>query len=189
MRKAVFFLLLFLLLTGQVCGANRIYFYEDESGGLHFTDTPEDSERFRPFVFFRDLVQHMDAGTIAGQIQLYSQRYGVDKDLIEAVVRAESNFDVQAVSRAGARGLMQIMPETGRELGLDNPFDPQKNLEAGIRYLAILLNRFGDISLALAAYNAGPGNVKKYGGIPPFTQTRSYIDKVLRYYNLAKHRS
>ncbi len=189
MRNIVFSFLFFLLLSSRLYGGHQIYFYEDESGCLHFTDSPEDNTRFQPFLFSRSAVQNLAQESISELIKTYSQTYGIEKELVEAVVRVESNFNVQAVSGAGARGLMQIMPETSQELGLDAPFDAKKNLEAGIRYLRMLLNRFGDISLALAAYNAGPGNVEKYGGIPPFAQTRSYVKKVLQYYNLAKNRS
>lgn len=106
-------------------------------------------------------------------------RYGLDTELILRVIEAESGGDPRAVSPKGAMGLMQLMPETARALGVSDPFDPQQNLEGGIRYLSHLMRRFGDARLALAAYNAGPGTVARYGGVPPFPETQRYLEKVL----------
>jgi soluble lytic murein transglycosylase-like protein len=105
--------------------------------------------------------------------------YGIDAALIKAVARAESCFDPQAISSAGAKGLMQLMPATADELGVDNIFNLDENLRAGAAYLARMLNRYSDdLDFALAAYNAGPGNVDKYNGIPPFAETQKYIRSV-----------
>lgn len=112
-------------------------------------------------------------------IQRASRLTGLDSALITAVIRAESGFDVAAVSNKGAQGPMQIMPATQRELGLDDAFDAEANVEAGSRYLQQQLQRFGSVELALAAYNAGPGNVLRYGGIPPFTETENFVKRVL----------
>ena len=106
-----------------------------------------------------------------------------------AVARIEPCFDPRARSVAGALGLMQLMPATARELGVANPFDPEASLDGGSRYLARMLARFdGDLALALAAYNAGPGNVARHGGVPPFPETLRYVERVSRLYREARAR-
>lgn len=107
-------------------------------------------------------------------------KHGLDPDLFESLVEAESNFNPKVVSSAGAQGLTQLMPGTADGLGVSDPFDPYQNLDGGARYLAKQLKRFKTVELALAAYNAGPGNVNKYGGIPPFKETQNYVKKILR---------
>ena len=109
-------------------------------------------------------------------------RYKRDEHLVHAMIQTESAYDSSAVSSAGARGVMQSMPQTGKDLGLDKPFDPAGNIDAGVRYLKSLLDRFKSLPLALAAYNAGPGAVDKHGGIPPFAETRTYVGKVMELY-------
>lgn len=114
-----------------------------------------------------------------GLIQEAATRYRINPDLVKAVVRAESAFDPLAVSRVGAQGLMQLMPALARELGVTDAFDPRQNIMAGTRYLAQLLNAHdGSVELALASYNAGPGNVERYNGVPPFRETRQYIKTI-----------
>ncbi|MYL51292.1 transglycosylase SLT domain-containing protein [Halobacillus litoralis] len=113
-------------------------------------------------------------------IKKASERYGVDEKLVRSVVKAESNFDARVVSHAGAQGLMQLMPATAEGLGVTDPFDPEQNLMGGTKYLRQMLDRYDDnTELALAAYNAGPGNVDKYDGVPPFRETQNYITKIL----------
>ena len=121
------------------------------------------------------------AATIERCIREASEKYDVSPDLVRAVVKAESNFKVDAVSGAGAQGLMQLMPATARELGVDDPFDIRQNIDGGTCYLRQMLDLFGgDIRKALSAYNAGPGNVRKYNGDVPFPETRQYVSRVLK---------
>lgn len=116
-------------------------------------------------------------------IQEAAAKYGVDSRLVEAVIQTESNFDPYAVSSAGAEGLMQLMPDTAESLGVSNSLDPEQNVDGGVKLLRQLLNSYGgDVSLALAAYNAGPGAVKKYDGIPPYQETQAYVQRVLAAY-------
>lgn len=108
---------------------------------------------------------------------------GVDPRLVAAITQTESNFDPRATSSTGAAGLMQLMPETARELGVSDRYDAAQNMRGGSRYLRQLLDRFhGDISLAVAAYNAGPGAVEKYGGVPPYAETQTYVARVMETY-------
>lgn len=117
-------------------------------------------------------------------VQKYAQQHAVEEKLVWAVMRKESGYNPDAVSPKGAMGLMQLMPGTASMLGVAEPFDPEQNIAGGVKYLKLCLNQFGqDVGLALAAYNAGPGNVVKYQGCPPFAETREYVDSVMSLYS------
>ena len=126
------------------------------------------------------------AGQFDTLIASIAASHGMDPDLVHAVVRAESNYNPNCVSSAGAGGLMQLMSTTARHLGVSDRFDPAQNLDGGVRYLKAQIERFGDLRLALAAYNAGPGAVAQYGGIPPYRETQAYVPRVMRYYQERK---
>lgn len=124
------------------------------------------------------------ADKYAAEIAKAAKTYNVPEKLIAAVMKKESNFDASVVSSAGASGLMQLMPSTAKFLGVNDRFDPEQNIMGGAKYLRQMLDQFdNNVSTALAAYNAGPGNVKKYDGIPPFKETQNYVTKVMNYYN------
>lgn len=120
--------------------------------------------------------------TIAAMIRRIARKYQVDPHLVKAVVAVESNFDILAVSDKGAQGLMQLMPETAREMGVRSPLKPSENIRGGVRYLRTLLDRYDELGVALAAYNAGPVAVDRYAGIPPYPETQAYVKRVLRFY-------
>jgi soluble lytic murein transglycosylase-like protein len=123
-----------------------------------------------------------DSSSFASIIKTAAQRYGVDEALVKSVIQVESNFNPNAVSAAGALGLMQLMPGTASGLGVSNPLDPAQNVDGGVKFLRQLLDRFGgNIDLALAGYNAGPGAVAQYGGIPPYAETQAYVQRVKSY--------
>lgn len=182
-----------ILVSGVLCvlflslpqpAAADIYRYIDENGVMHFTNAPT-SPKFKLFMRERrQFIARLDAHRYDPIIQETSRKYGLEAALIKAVIKAESDFDPQAVSHKGARGLMQIMPMNLRLLNVENPFDPRQNIEGGARYLREMLDRYGgNLDLALAAYNAGPGAVDRYAGIPPYPETTEYITRVKKYFD------
>ena len=127
----------------------------------------------------RQVASEVSAGRFRDLIANAAERHGVSPNLVRAVIEVESNFEQRARSRKGAMGLMQLMPDTARQYAVANPYDPRSNIDAGTRHLRMLLDRF-DVSRALAAYNAGEGAVRRFGGIPPYPETRSYVRRILR---------
>jgi hypothetical protein len=171
--------------------AAQVYRLSPGDGTVHFTNAPTDPR-------YRSLGHSPSSGTAAGWLSLpradtgryateirdASERYGVPERLVQAVIKAESAFNPRAVSVKGARGLMQLMPETASMLGVRNSFDPQQNIDGGVRHLRGLIERFGhDLPLALAAYNAGERAVVTHRGIPPYPETREYVTRVLFHYD------
>jgi soluble lytic murein transglycosylase-like protein len=168
-----------------------IYRYVDEDDIVHFTDAPTD-KRFK--VFMRDLKKDKELRTklkyassvnpaeFEQLIKTCSEKYGVNPSLVKAVIHAESGYNPNAVSSKGASGLMQLMPSTAKSLKVADRFNPKDNVEGGVKYLRFLLDTFrGDVTLAVAAYNAGLNKVAKYGGVPPYNETRTYVNRVLSY--------
>lgn len=142
---------------------------------------PKDLEcALRPVIDSND-TSSISVGEYDDIIESSAAKNGVDPDLVKAIVRAESAFRKNVVSPAGAMGLMQLMPATASSLGVSDPYDPVQNIEAGTRYLKSQIDRFGSTELALAAYNAGPARVVQYGGVPPFSETRDYVSRVMGY--------
>ncbi|TGM06578.1 lytic transglycosylase domain-containing protein [Leptospira jelokensis] len=121
-------------------------------------------------------------GSLLETIESIAESQGMDPNLVKAMVKAESGFKTKAVSPKGAMGLMQLMPETAESLGVKDPFDPEENVAGGVKFLKGLLKEFKDPEKAIAAYNAGPGAVKRYKGIPPYEETKQYVSKVKRFY-------
>lgn len=168
--------------------------FMDREGGVTFTNRPDKYRHDRRFVevdikyqpievpqqYRNKAVTDYSSASIRELIRRYATHYGVEEDLVYAVIKMESNFNVRAVSRKGACGLMQLMPGTAAEMGVTNIFDPAQNIAGGTQYLAKMLELFkGDKRLALAAYNAGPGAVKQHNGIPPYAETQGYVRNVL----------
>ena len=165
----------------------QIYAFVDGQGVTHFTNRPRGDKRFKPIKLrsnlsapskYREPRSRIYDPLIADE----AKNEGIPPALVKAVIAAESAFRSDAVSRKGAQGLMQLMPETAEQMGVENPFEPAQNVRGGTSYLRVLIDRYGDLSRALAAYNAGPSAVDRYGGIPPFEETRDYVDRVLTYY-------
>jgi hypothetical protein len=162
------------------------YTFIDERGVTHFTNLPPRDPRYQP------MKRREPDGSVVGPapqhsgydglIGLTAREQMIQPALVKAVIAAESSFDPGAVSRKGAQGLMQLMPATARQLGIDDPLEPTGNVRGGTRYLRSMLDRYGDLSRAIAAYNAGPTAVDRYGGIPPYPETQDYVNRVLTYY-------
>jgi len=182
-----------------------IYKYVDENGVINFTNCPREA-KFRLHIRESDdeidkkesasppqpqaepaILTSVDSTIYDTLIAQLSRKYGVDFHLVKAIIRAESGFNPYAISRKGARGLMQLMPETAQRMNVSNIFDPKDNIEGGIRYLKYLFSLFNnDLRLSLAAYNAGENIVAQVKGIPPYRETVDYVKKVLAFYQSSK---
>ncbi len=176
-----------LVLVDARPAAAQIWVVTDADGSQRFTTSPEPGAE----VFMRTVhglcsrrtrTVAMAAPRYRDEIATASERTGLAPELITAVIAAESNFDPNAVSSKGAQGLMQLMPATAASLGVRNVWDPRQNIRAGADYLARLYAKYDDLTLALAAYNAGEGRVAQHGGVPPFREMRNYVQRVLSYY-------
>ena len=184
-QKVVWIIGLIILAAGG--GRNAfadIFMYIDSEGVLHFTNRPT-SSKYEVFLKQRPRKPkpQLDSNVFDNFIQDAARCYGVSFSLIKAIIRAESGFNPKAVSHKGAMGLMQIMPKNFKMLNIRDPFDPRENIMGGVRYMALLLDRFqGKVPLALAAYNAGPNKVEAYQDIPPIQETEEYVKRVMTFY-------
>ena len=180
------YLILLATLLCSLASAETIYQYRQPGGGVLFTDQATDrisrdhvllsvrkgwDEKLGPLTAER-------RDRYDSYIEDAAQRFALEPALIKAVIHAESHFDHRAVSRVGAQGLMQLMPETAAFLRVDDPFNPRQNIVGGSQFLHYLNGKFDSLDLVLAAYNAGEGNVRRHGGIPPFKETQGYVKKI-----------
>jgi len=172
---------IFIIASSSVA-TDDIYRYVDENGVPHFTNINND-RRYRlylkyhknPTLYIKDYNK---------EIEKASEKFGIESSLIKAVIHAESAFNHRAVSSKGAQGLMQLMPYTADALSVDDPYNPEDNIFGGTKYLSMLMERFKkNTQLVLAAYNAGPESVEKYDGVPPFEETKTFVKKVMKYYD------
>ncbi len=192
MKYAFTFVMFFCLLLTSPASAG-IYRYVDENGVLHFTNCPRDS-KFKLYIReSKDDVEGdrspsafsylKDSNKFDSLIAELSQKYQVEFALIKAMIRTESGFNPTAVSKKGAKGLMQLMPETAQRVNVSDIFNPRENIEGGVRHFKYLLSLFNnDLRLSLAAYNAGENIVSERNSIPPYRETVDYVKKVLNYY-------
>jgi soluble lytic murein transglycosylase-like protein len=182
-------LLLLAACLRPAAAAAQMYYWQDERGDLHFTDQPRHAG-FKRYELppMRPQAARYDPSWLGrswawdADIMRAGRKLEVSPALVKAVIHAESAFDPDARSRRGAGGLMQLMPVTAREMGVHDRFDPAQNILGGTRYLKDLMLRFGDVELAVAAYNAGPEAVRRHGGVPPYRETRTYVRNVIGLY-------
>ena len=176
MKKSIFCIVLMSVVGGIVHIPNNDYAY---STGLS-ADNANDSS-FSEVKLCKDHIAKL--APYYEVIYSTAKKYNVEPSLVYAMIQVESGWRSRAVSHRGAKGLMQLMPETARAMNVTNPLNPEENIEGGVKYIRYLLDRFdGDVSFALAAYNAGPTRIERFGGIPPIKETQRYVDKVLSIY-------
>ncbi len=176
-RLLCILILILPLVSGISPAFADIYRYVDAQGTVHFTNTPTHG-RWNMY-----LKEKPAAGSghrsYLEIIRQHARSYQLEEALVKAVIKVESDYQPQTVSKKGAQGLMQLIPETAKDLKVRNPFDPSENIRGGSQYLRKMLDLFDDdVELALAAYNSGPNTVKRYGGIPPYDETRDYVKRV-----------
>jgi soluble lytic murein transglycosylase-like protein len=179
------------LLALPAAARSPLHMWTDNDGVLHVDDTPGyTGPSARRSVSVPKKLSDRRSDAPPDQIDRAAAMYKIPAELVRAVILAESAGDATAVSHKGAIGLMQLMPNTAGEMYVNNPVDPAQNISGGTRYLRILANQFnGDMLLTVAAYNAGPEAVRRYGGVPPFEETRQYVKKVMAYYHQLKSES
>ena len=186
-KSIIFFVGFFFLLLYPYISLADIYSFTDKDGVIHFTNVPTDP-KFKLIIKETDI--EYQAVDYMALISKMSKKYQVDDALIKAFIKVESDFNPMAISKAGAKGLMQLMPETAKDLGVEDVFNPEENVEGGVKYLRSLIFRFEDnLPLAIAAYHAGEGAVKKYNDIPPYDSTQKFVKRVLNYFEKYKKSS
>ncbi len=186
--SVVLFSMLFIASTAS----SDIFKYIDENGVTCYTDAPLGkknqkilTEKNNKVVPNKKKIEKSLAvnADYSSYVQKSARKYEIEPELIHAVIRTESNGNYRAVSKKGAMGLMQLMPSTANDMNVSNPFNPEENIEGGTRYLRYLIEKFnGNLTLAIAAYNSGPTTVERYGNVPPITETRQYVNRVLALY-------
>jgi soluble lytic murein transglycosylase-like protein len=197
--KNIFLSLTLVITAALACAtvARADFFqYTDDSGVVHITNVPTSKqykwmmEERKPSILspFNPAYKKTSKKKFDAMINSAASRYGIDPQLVKAIVKAESDYDEKAVSKKGATGLMQLMPATASRMGVRNIHDPEDNVEGGIRYLSQLLKMFDwQVPLAVAAYNAGENAVVKYGNrVPPYNETQTYVKRVMHYYSQYK---
>ncbi len=188
MVRFIYIIVLTFFMVWGITSRADIYKFVDKNGVAHFTNMP-DSQQYTKIM--SEEPRHKIKKSYSKNPSDYnriiyskSKKYNLEPSLIEAVIKVESNWNSTAVSQKGAIGLMQLMPFTARDMDVKNPFNPEENIEGGARYLRYLLDKFnGDLTFAIAAYNAGPGTIEKFGGTPPIPETQQYVRRVLSLYN------
>lgn len=185
------------LVLASAAWGGSMYICREKSGAMNFTNAPTGAH-CRPYSLSQSVGFQATMGggstdsttTYDQDIRRIGRQYQVEPQLIKAIIQAESDFDHRAVSRRGALGLMQLMPDTARELRVANPFNPRENIDGGTRYLRQILDSFkGNLTLSLAAYNAGPGLVTRTGAVPEIPETQQYVTKVIRQYKEYKRQN